>query len=375
MYRSDFNQVTKNHMTATESKISEDDIRWIKEYIKNAAPSGDEVSGQRMWLEYIKPFVDSHFADYYGNAAALINADETFKVVIEAHADEIAWYVHTIADNGFLHVEKNGGSDPGIAPSQKVRIHTQNGIVPGVFGWPAIHTRGTSSSNEPRQDTIFIDCGCSSKLEVEHLGIQVGDCITYESTLSVLNKKYFVGRGQDNKIGGFIIATVARLLHENKIRLPYGLYIVNSVQEEVGLHGAALMANSIKPNCAIITDVTHATHTPLVNKNKEGDIDLGMGPVIIKSPSVHNKLREHIINTAKAEKIPFQLAVSSKKTGTDTDSFAYSGSGIPSALISLPLRYMHTTVETTNKEDIENAIRLLYTVLTSLKPDFNFRYF
>jgi len=363
-------------MNLEACKISRGDVDWIKSYIKNAAPSGNEINGQKRWMEYIHPFADHFITDNFGNAAAVINPDAPFKVAIEAHADEIAWYVHTITKDGFLHVEKNGGSDPGIAPSQKVRIHTHRGTVPAVFGWPAIHTRKhTNGSIEPKEDTIFVDCGCSSREEVESLGIQTGDCITYKTGLSVLNKRFFVGRGQDNKIGGYMIAAIAKLLRKNGLKLPYGLYIINAVQEEVGLRGAALFADRIKPDCAIVTDVTHATHTPLVNKHAQGDIELGRGPVILKSPSVHNKLREHILAVAHKEKIPVQLAVSSRKTGTDTDSFAYSHSGIPAALIALPLRYMHTTVETTCISDIENTIHLLYKVLEGITPEFNFRYF
>jgi putative aminopeptidase FrvX len=358
----------------TDFRISDDDVRWLKHYLDNASPPGNEVNGQKLWLEYIKPFIHDYFTDHYGNVAAVINPGAAFKVVIEAHADEIAWYVHTITKEGFLHVKKNGGTDPGIAPSQHVNIRTASGVVKAVFGWPAIHTQNGSHSVEPKSNNIFIDCGCRSKQEVEELGIQVGDCITYESGFRVLNKRFFVGRGQDNKIGGYMIAAVARLIHQHGIELPFGLYVVNSVQEEVGLRGAGLMANLIQPNCAVITDVTHATHTPLVDKSQQGDLDLTKGPVIVKSPSVHNKLRELIIGTAREEKIPYQLAVSSKKTGTDTDSFAYSNTGIPSALVSLPLRYMHTTVETTSRKDIENCISLLYATLMRLSPDFNFKY-
>jgi putative aminopeptidase FrvX len=301
-----------------------------------------------------------------------VNPGQKFKVLIEAHADEIAWYVHTISKDGFLHVEKNGGTDPGIAPSQRVRIHTARGFVKGIFGWPAIHTR--SNTTQPNADTIFIDCGCKTKKEVEALGIQVGDCVTYQSGFSTLNKNYFVGRGQDNKIGGFMIAAVARLLRENEVTLPYSLFIANAVQEEVGLRGASLIANHVQPNCAIITDVTHATDTPLILERKEGQITLGKGPVVMKAPPVHNKLRELITKTANEEAIPFQLSVSSKRTGTDVDAFAYSRSGIPSALLSLPLRYMHTTVETTHKKDIEDTIVLLYQLLRRLTPQFDFKY-
>jgi putative aminopeptidase FrvX len=363
-------------MTEIEFNIGKEDLEWIKKYLRNASPSGNEINGQKIWLDYIKPHVDDHIIDAYGNVAAVINPTSKFKVVLEAHADEVAWYVHTITQDGFLHVEKNGGADPGIAPSQHVRINTENGVIPGIFGWPAIHTRKASSSHKvPAPETIFIDCGCSSRKQVMALGIQIGDCVTYETGLRIMNHDWLVGRGQDNKMGGFMIATVARLLRENDVQLPFGLYMVNSVQEEVGLHGAGLMANKIKPNCAFVTDVTHATHTPLMDKNKHGDIQSSLGPVITKAPSVHNKLRELLVNTAQHKGIPYQLTVSSKKTGTDADAFAYAGAGIPSALVALPLRYMHTTVETTHKSDVENAVKLLYNVICSITPDFNFNYF
>jgi putative aminopeptidase FrvX len=362
-------------MVAADIKIKKDDINWISRYIDNISPSGNEVEGQKTWLDFISPYIDDQIIDAYGNVAAIINPGQNFKVVIEAHADEIAWYVHTITSDGFLHVEKNGGSDPGIAPSQRVNIRTETGVVKGIFGWPAIHMRKGSDDKSPSPNTIFIDCGCTSAKQIAEMGIQVGDCVTYESGFSVLNKNYFVGRGQDNRIGGFMTAMTAKMIRENDVQLPYSLYIVNAVQEEVGLHGAGMMANRIKPNCAIVTDVIHATHTPMVSKTKQGDVDLGLGPVIVKAPPVHNKMRELLVDVARRNDIPYQLAVKTKKTGTDADAFAYTQEGIPSCLISLPLRYMHTTVETTAKSDIENSIRLLYCALQRITPDFNFNYF
>jgi putative aminopeptidase FrvX len=361
-------------ITAVNFKLEKDQIEWLKKYLRIPSPSGREAEAQKFWLEYIRPFVDSFNVDSYGNVICVINQDAPFKVVIEAHADEIAWYVHRITKDGFLHVLKNGGADPEISPSQKVRIHTKNGEAPGVFGWPAVHTR-SGNPKEPTPENMFIDCGCSSREAVEDLGIDVGDCVTYDSHFKVINDKYFVGRGQDNKVGGLIIATIARLLRENEVHLPYSLYVVNAVQEEVGQHGAAMAAHTIRPHCAFVTDVTHATRTPLIDKNREGDIDLAQGPVIMRAPAIHDKLRELMIKTATEEKIPFQRAVSSKKTGTDADGFAYTDGGIPTALLSLPLRYMHTTVETTHKSDIEHSISLLYHVLTRIDPSFNFRQF
>ena len=192
---------------------------------------------------------------------------------------------------------------------------------------------------------------------------------------SILNKNKFVCRAIDNRAGGFMIAEVARLLKKNKISLPFGLYITNSVQEEVGLRGAEMITQTIKPNVAIVTDVCHDTTTPMINQKEQGKTEIGKGPVISYAPAIQNNLRERIIKTAEKNKIPFQRLASSRYTGTDTDAFAYSNGGVPSALISLPLRYMHTTVEMVHKDDVENVIKLMYEVLQNIKEGEDFKYF
>ena len=207
------------------------------------------------------------------------------------------------------------------------------------------------------------------------MGVHVGCVITYPDTFQILNKNKFVCRAIDNRAGGFMIAEVARLLNENNIKLPFGLYITNSVQEEVGLRGAEMITQTIKPNVAIVTDVCHDTSTPMINQKEQGKTQIGDGPVISYAPAVHNKLRERIISVAKKNKIPFQRLASSRYTGTDTDAFAYSNGGVASALISLPLRYMHTTVEMIQKEDLENVIRLIYESIQKIKPGESFNYF
>ena len=255
-------------------------------------------------------------------------------------------------------------------------IHTKKGITKAVFGWPAIHTRTKDEKEEegPTLKNIFLDCGCTSKEEVENLGIHVGCVVTYEDEFMTLNDRYFVGRALDNRMGGFMIAEVARLLKENKQKLPFGLYIVNAVQEEVGTRGAEMITQTIKPNIAIITDVSHDTTTPMIDKLVEGDYKCGKGPIVTYAPAVHNKLLELIISSAEKNKIPFQREAASRFTGTDTDAFAYSNGGVISALISLPLRYMHTTVEMVNQEDVGNVIKLMHASLLSIKPDYNFKY-
>jgi len=350
-------------------------LAFLTQYLNNASPTGYEASGQQLWMDYVKPYVDSFITDAYGTAVGVINPDAPYRVVIEGHADEISWYVNYITDNGLIYVIRNGGSDHQIAPSKRVHIHTAKGIVPGVFGWPAIHTRMRGKENHAALDNIFIDCGCSTKDEVEALGIHVGCVITYPDEFMTLNDNRWVCRAIDNRIGGFMIAEVARLLKENNVKLPFGLYITNSVQEEVGLRGAEMITKTICPHAAIVTDVCHDTSTPMIEKKVEGDLQLGKGPVIAYAPAVHNKLRDLIVGTAQEKEIPFQRHASSRVTGTDTDAFAYSNGGVPSALISLPLRYMHTTVEMVHRDDVENVIKLIYESLQRMQNGDAYSYF
>ncbi|XCF05008.1 M42 family metallopeptidase [Tamlana crocina] len=360
---------------AKKSILNKKSMDFLEKYLNNASPTGYEWTGQKLWMDYLKPYVDDFITDTYGTAVGVINPEANYKVVIEGHADEISWYVNYISDNGLIYVIRNGGSDHQIAPSKVVNIHTKNGIVKGVFGWPAIHTRDKSKEEAPKPDNIFIDCGCANKEEVEKLGVHVGCVITYPDEFHILNDDKLVCRAIDNRMGGFMIAEVARLLKENKKELPFGLYITNAVQEEIGLRGAEMITQTIKPNVAIVTDVTHDTTTPMIEQKKEGLLEMGKGPVVAYAPAVQQKLRDLITDTAEKKKIPFQRSALSRATGTDTDAFAYSNGGVASALISLPLRYMHTTVEMVHKDDVENVIKLIYETLLQIKAGDTFSYF
>lgn len=354
--------------------INKKSEKFLSDYINVASPTGFESSGQKLWLDYIKPYIDDYIVDTYGTVVGIINPNEKYKVVIEAHADEISWFVHYITKEGYIYLRRNGGSDHQIAPSKRVNIHTSKGIVKAVFGWPAIHTRDRANEKSPKPENIFLDCGCNSKEEVEKLGVHVGCVVTYEDNFLKLNDSMYVGRALDNRIGGFMIAEVARILKENKIKLPFGLYITNAVQEEVGLRGAQMIVETIKPNVAIVTDVCHDTTTPMMNKIKQGDQKCGRGPVVFYGPAVQNNLLNKVINVAEENKIKFQRGAVSRATGTDTDAFAFATGGVASALISLPLKYMHTTVETVSKNDVESVIKLIYLLLQKIENNEDFRY-
>ena len=370
--------MAKTKSKSSKSILTDESFLFFKNYINNASPVGFETSGQKLWLNYIRPFVDTDFTDPYGSAVGVVNPKAPFKVVIEAHADEISWFVNYVNPEGLLYLKRNGGVDVQIAPAQRVIIHGKKGPVKAVFGWPAIHTRLNNPDHKeptPKLDNVFLDCGARNRKEVDELGIHIGAVVTYNDGFDELANDYYIGRAFDNRVGGYMIAEVARLLKENRKKLPYGLYVVNAVQEEIGLRGAEMIARRIKPDVAIVTDVTHDTTTPMISKHVEGEIACGKGPSLAYAPAVHNKLLNFVEEIGKKKKIPVQWRALSRSTGTDTDSFAYSNDGCPSVLISIPLRYMHTTVEMLHRDDIENTIKLMYETLLALTPKTNFSYF
>ena len=349
---------------------------FLHRYLNHNSPTGFEAGGQRLWHAYVGQYADEMHLDNYGTAYGIINPGQSTRVVIEAHADEISWFVNYISDQGFIHVIRNGGSDAQIAPSKRVKVFGDKGVVPGIFGWPAIHTRSrTDNKLSPKLDTIFLDVGATSKEEVLELGVDVGAVVVFDDDLMELGEHFLVGRALDNRLGGWAIAQVARLLKENEVELPYSLYVVNSVQEEIGLRGAQMIANKLKPNAALVVDVTHDTNTPHIDKKKHGDTKLGGGPAVTYAPAVHQKLLKLLLDSAKAEDIALQRQAASRATGTDTDAFAYSGPGVPSALVSIPLRYMHTTVETAHREDVAGVVSLLYHTLQRIEEGHDFKYF
>lgn len=360
-----------------EKKDSISSKIFLHEYINAYSPVAQEWEGQTVWSNYLKPFVDKLESDSYGTVYGIVKAkgkikkgEKRQKIVIEAHCDEISWMISHIDGDGLIYVTRHGGSDAQIAPSKNVLVHTRkNGKIQGVFGFPAIHTRDTSSDRGIKTENLFVDCGFENKEAVAAAGIEVGNIITFEETFRELGN-YYVGKSLDNKIGGYIIAEVARRIHENKIELPYDLYIVNSVQEEVGLYGARLIAQKLQADVAFVHDVCHSTNTPGISKIKNGDIKAGKGPTLEYTSQNHRDLLDYIRNTADKKSIPYQLEVGSY--GNDTMGFFLANT--VTAIIASPLKYMHTTCEMVHKDDVEKAIDLFYECLVNL-PNSDWKYF
>ena len=348
-------------------------LNFLRKLVNTPSPVGHETRGQRVWLDYAKQFADETFSDAYGNCVAVLNKGGSPRIMLAAHADEIAMSVNYIDDNGYLYVRKMGGVDAAITKAQRVIIHTKNGPVKGVVGNVAPHlTSHDGDSKRPKIHDIFIDIGVSTRAAVEKL-LRIGDPITLADEFDILRGDLAVARAFDNRIGTFAVAEALRLLSDSKGKLKAEVCAVSNVQEEVGLLGARQIAYSLKPDIALVVDVTHATDYPTVSKTQHGDIKVGSGPTVTHGGCNHPDVVARVEAVAKAKKISLQHEAMSSTSGTDTDVIFWTRGGIASALISLPNRYMHSPVEVVSLKDLEQIPQLLAAFALSVKKGEKFK--
>src|ERR1017187_10445725 len=348
-------------------------LQFLEHLVNTPSPSGHEARGQRVWLDYVAPFADETFTDAYGNAVAVLNKGEPPRLMLAAHADEISMVVNYINDEGFIYVRKLGGVDPAITRAQRIVIHSRGGPVRGVVGNVAPHLmKGDHDGKAPKIHELFIDIGVASRREAEKL-VRVGDPITLADSFELLRKDLAVARAFDNRIGTFAVAETLRLARESKGKLQAEILAVSNIMEEVGLLGARQIAYTLKPDVALVVDVTHATDYPTVSQQQHGDIKMGHGPTVTHGGCNHPEVVARIEAVAKARKIPLQHEAMSSSSGTDTDAIFWTRGGIASALISLPNRYMHSPVEVVSLKDLELIPELLAAFAASLKKGEEFK--
>ncbi|MGA2177699.1 MAG: M42 family metallopeptidase [Verrucomicrobiota bacterium] len=348
-------------------------LQFLERLINTPSPSGHEARGQRVWLDYAAPFADETFSDPYGNTVALLNKGGSPRLMLAAHADEISMVVTYINDEGFVYVRKMGGIDPAITKAQRVVIHSRGGPVKGVVGNVAPHlTKSDPDRKPPKMEDLFIDIGVRNRKEAERL-IRVGDPITLSDQFELLRNNLAVARAFDNRVGTFAVAEALRLLFEEKSKLQAEVLAVSNIMEEVGLLGARQIAYTLKPDVALVVDVTHATDYPTVSQPQHGDVKIGRGPTLTHGGCNHPEVVARLEAVAKAGKIRLQHEASSSSSGTDTDVIFWTRGGIPSALISLPDRYMHSPVEVVSLKDLEQIPPLLAAFARSLKKGEEFK--
>jgi len=334
-------------------------LDFLKKLVNTPSPSGHEMRGQRVWLDYVEEYADETFSDAYGNCVAVLNKGGSPRLMLAAHADEIAMTVNYLDDEGFIYVRKLGGIDAAITKAQRVVIHTRNGPVKGVVGNVAPHlTQADKERKLPQILDLFIDIGAGARKEAEKL-VRVGDPITLADEFDLLRNDLAIARAFDNRIGTFAVAEALRLLLESKRRLSAEICAVSNIMEETGLLGARQIAYSLKPDVALVVDVTHATDYPTVDKPQHGDVKVGKGPTLTVGGCNHPEVVARIEAVARENKIKLQHEAQSNTSGTDTDVIFWTRGGIPSALISLPNRYMHSPVEVISLKDLEKIPELM----------------
>ncbi len=347
---------------------------FLEELLVTPSPTGFESAGQKVWKNYVEEFADEVQTDTYGSAVAKLNTSfDVITVMLEAHCDEIGMIVQHITDDGYVFINKLGGSDSTIARAKRVFIHSRDGIVSGVVGNTAIHLQENKNGGgkQPEWKDIYVDIGAKSKEEALKM-VQIGDPITYSDDYEYLSDDIITGRALDNRIGGFIIARALQNLQLRREELKVNVMALNSVQEEVGGYGARMMSYRLEPDMALVTDVTHATDTPGIDNKQHGLVKLRKGPVLQHGGANHPKIVDFLETVSKNKEIDVQHEATSVRTGTDTDSIFYQKTGIASALISLPLRYMHSPVEMASMKDVNALINLMTESVLALEPDQTF---
>jgi len=342
----------------------------LKRMLESPSPSGYEQPVQKLWREYTEHFAAVR-TDTHGNVIGTVNPEGSPRLMFAGHCDEIGFMIRYIDDKGFLYFGPIGGFDQGIIPGRRVNIHNAKGIVPGVIGKTPVHLIKADDRKKASEiDDLWIDIGAHDKKDAESL-VSIGDPVTYRYDFMELRKNIVVARAFDDRIGSFIVAEALREL-AGDTTIKASVHAVSTVQEEIGLRGARTSAFGIEPDVAIATDVTFATDQPGVDAKRVGDVKLGGGPVIARGPNINPHVFDLLVRTAKKLKIPFQIEGIPRASGTDANIIQISRAGVATGIVSIPLRYMHTPVETLDLGDVEKAVKLLAGFARELRPGMTF---
>jgi putative aminopeptidase FrvX len=351
------------------------DIAFLERLLDAAGPSGFEVRAARVWREEAETFADEVRVDVNGNSFATVNPAGSPRVMLAGHVDEIGLQITHIDGQGFLYVAEIGGWDPQVLVGQRVSILTSSGAVTGVIGKKAIHLiEQDERSKASKTKSLWVDVGASSKKDVAKLGIRVGDPMVLAQGMVRLGKDRIASRAIDNRIGAYVVLEAVRLLAKGKKKPRACATAVATVQEEIGYSGggARTSAYALEPQVAIVVDVTFSTDVPDVDKKELGEHELGGGPVLSRGSASHASVFELLTEVAAAEGIPYTVQAAPKATRTDADGIYLTRQGVPTGVVSIPNRYMHSPNEIVSMKDVRNAAELIAAFVRKLGPETDF---
>lgn len=347
---------------------------FLKQLLDAPGPSGFEVRPARVWRAEAETFADQVTIDVHGNSMAALQPDRRPRVMMAGHVDEIGLQITHIDDDGFLYIDEIGGWDPQVLVGQRVKILSREGDLPGVIGKKAIHLMDADDrSKASKTKQLWVDVGVSSRDEAVEMGLRVGDPMVLAQSMIELAGDRIASRAIDNRIGAFVVLEALRMLSEDPAPAA-GAFAVATTQEEIGYQGggARSSAFSIEPDVALVVDVTFSTDVPDVPKKELGDHKVGGGPVLSRGSAAHSMVFERLAEVAEAEGIPYSIQASPRATRTDADGIHLTRAGVPTGLVSVPNRYMHSPNEVVSMSDLENTARLLAAFVRTLGDDTDF---
>jgi putative aminopeptidase FrvX len=345
--------------------MRKESLEFLKQLLTTPTPSGYEAPGQKLWCQYARQYADEVLTDSYGNAVAVLNPKGNPRIMLDGHADEIGLMVKYIDEKGFLYFQRIGGVDPAMVRGKRVSIHTGKGVVRGVVGATAPHLAERGKEPKvPKMHELYIDIG-SADAAAARKRVSVGDPITFVDDFELLDENIAVARAFDNRAGTWAVIEALRLAAHG--RLNCAILACSSIQEETTLGGAKMQAFRLKPDAAVAVDVTHATDTPGIDAKEHGEIKLGQGPTVSIGRENHPVLVDRLRKLAKRRRIKYQVEAFSKSGGTDADAIWTANGGVPSAVLGIPNRYMHSTVEMVDLRDLQAVADLLAAFCADLK--------
>lgn len=350
--------------------MRKDSLAFLHQLLDTPSPSGFEQRVQAVVREYASPFADRITTDVHGNVAAMVNPEGSPRILLAGHCDQIGFMVQHIDDNGFISFAGIGGHDVSVLIGQNVTVWGPHGGLPGVIARKAIHLLSSDERGKvPEMHELWIDVGAHDKAEVEER-VRIGDAVTFRVGMTELRNGNVSGPGMDNKVGVWTVVEALRLASERPLEAC--VYAVSTVQEEIGLRGATTAAFGIDPLVGIAVDVHHATDTPGMDLKQHGSVKLGRGPVLVRGTDVNPRVYERLLEAAACSNIDVQIAAGPKPTGTDANAIQISRAGVAGGLVKVPNRYMHSTVEVVNLDDVANSAKLLAAFVGGVTRDADF---
>jgi endoglucanase len=350
--------------------LDEKSHQFLKTLAETPSPSGYEQPVQAVVRQWAAEYSDDVRTDVHGNVVATVNPAGAPRVLLDGHCDQIGMMIQHIDDNGFLYALPIGGWDVQILLGQKVTVWTASGPVPGVVSRKATHLLTQDERNKvPEFHELWIDVGAQSGAEAREC-VAVGDPATVELGFRSIRRDLVCGPKLDNTAGVFVVFEALRRIAGKKVAA--SVHVVSAVQEEIGLRGAQTAAYGVNPHVGVAVDVTHATDCPTIDKRANGVVALAKGPVLFRGPNVNPVLFQRLRGIAVHRNIPIQLKGANRGASNDANPIQLTRSGVATAWIGVPNRYMHSPVEMVSLTDLDHAAELLSQFLLSLKPDDDF---